>query len=146
MTTFSLAVALAAIPLLVIGQTNSRVLQASRKVIASLVALQLGVSFLMVVLIVAARQTLPITTDTLMALLLIAAALIALLSTLQWVRSGQYQHGKTATNSELSYSAKQVWIGSIFTNLVQWGSLVIAGFLFLPLSLGFLLLHSVPLC
>ena len=137
-TTFSLAVALAAIPLLVIGQTNSRVLQASRKVIASLVALQLGVSFLMVVLIVAAKQTLPITTDTLMALLLIAAALIALLSTLQWVRSGQYQHGKTAVNRELSYSAKQVWIGSIFTNLVQWGSLVIAGFFISTSELGLL--------
>ncbi|MGR5169862.1 polysaccharide biosynthesis C-terminal domain-containing protein [Vibrio owensii] len=135
---FSLIFALAAIPLLVIGQTNSRVLQASKRMISSLIALQLGVSFLMVLLIVAARPSLLITTDTWMTLLLIAAAIVALQSTLQWVRSGEYQHGKTSANSDLSYSAKQVWIGSIFTNLVQWGSLVIAGFFISTSDLGLL--------
>ncbi|WP_045496398.1 lipopolysaccharide biosynthesis protein [Vibrio hyugaensis] len=135
---FSLTLAVIAIPMLVIGQTNSRVLQASRKVIASLIALQLGVSFLMVALIVVAKQSFLITTDTLMALFLVAAAFVALQSTIQWLRSGQYQHGPTTANHELTYSAKQVWTGSIFTNLVQWGSLVIAGFFISTSELGLL--------
>lgn len=135
---FSLALALIAIPLVVIGQTNSRALQACKKVISSLVALQLGVSFLMVTLIVLSKQILAIDTDILMMLLLVAAAFIAIQSTLQWVRSGQYQHAPTVKNDSLTYSANQVWAGSIFTNLIQWGSLVVAGFFISTSELGLL--------
>ncbi|NOJ19279.1 oligosaccharide flippase family protein [Vibrio jasicida] len=135
---FSLALAIIAIPLLVIGQTNSRVLQASRKVITSLIALQLGVSFLMVALIIFAKDVYPISTDVLMVLFLVATTVVAIHSTLKWLRSGEYQHGSTKHNPELTYSANQVWVGSIFTNLVQWGSLVIAGFFISTSDLGLL--------
>ncbi len=35
-------------------------------------------------------------------------------------------------------SAKQVWVGSIFTNVLQWGSLVIAGFFISTAEIGLL--------
>ncbi len=135
----ALALALLSIPLLVIGQTNSRVLQASRRVVPSLFALQLGVSFFMVALVlVAQRAYLSIDADLLMILLVIATGAVALQSSIKWLKSDQYSHGKTEKNTELTYSAKQVWFGSIFSNLVQWGSLVIAGFFLATSDLGLL--------
>ncbi|MHA2738736.1 oligosaccharide flippase family protein [Vibrio harveyi] len=134
----ALALALLSIPLLVIGQTNSRVLQASRRVVPSLFALQLGVSFFMVALVLVAQRAYSIDADLLMILLVIATGAVALQSSIKWLKSDQYRHGKTEKNTELTYSAKQVWFGSIFSNLVQWGSLVIAGFFLATSDLGLL--------
>ncbi len=134
----ALALALLSIPLLVIGQTNSRVLQASRRVVPSLFALQLGVSFFMVALVLVAQRAYSIDADLLMILLVIATGAVALQSSIKWLKSDQYSHGKTDKNTELTYSAKQVWFGSIFSNLVQWGSLVIAGFFLATSDLGLL--------
>ncbi|EDP60478.1 polysaccharide biosynthesis C-terminal domain-containing protein [Vibrio sp. AND4] len=132
------ALALLSIPLLVIGQINSRALQASRRIIPSLFALQLGVSSLMVMLVLVAQKAYSINTDLLMVLLVIATGIIALQSTIKWLNSDQYSHGKTKQNAELVDCAKQVWLGSIFSNLVQWGSLVIAGFFLTTSDLGLL--------
>ncbi|HDM8163631.1 TPA: oligosaccharide flippase family protein [Vibrio harveyi] len=134
----ALALALLSIPLLVIGQTNSRVLQASRRVVPSLFALQLGVSFFMVALVLVAQRAYSIDADLLMILLVIATGAVALQSSIKWLKSDQYSHGKTEKNTKLTYSAKQVWFGSIFSNLVQWGSLVIAGFFLATSDLGLL--------
>ncbi len=134
----ALALALLSIPLLVIGQTNSRVLQASRRVVPSLFALQLGVSFFMVALVLVAQRAYSIDADLLMILLVIATGAVALQSSIKWLKSDQYSHGKTEKNTELIYSAKQVWFGSIFSNLVQWGSLVITGFFLATSDLGLL--------
>ncbi|MCV5918169.1 hypothetical protein OFN60_32595, partial [Escherichia coli] len=41
-------------------------------------------------------------------------------------------------NKKMVSSAKQVWVGSIFTNVLQWGSLVITGFFISTAELGLL--------
>ncbi len=134
----ALVAALLCVPFLVVGQTNSRVLQASKKVISSLFALQLGVSMLMVLFTVMLDILGKQSISNLMAALLLACVIVAVTSTFNWFSSENYCRPKTTPNLELVASAKQVWIGSIFTNILQWGSLVIAGLFISASELGLL--------
>lgn len=130
--------ALFCVPFLVLGQTNSRVLQASKNVVSSLFALQLGVSMLMfffvAVLDVVNKQNI----HSLIIALLLASVIVAAVSTFNWIKSGQYEQPDKTSNKNMTASAKQVWIGSVFSNFLQWGSLVIAGFFISTSDLGLL--------
>ncbi len=132
------ALALFCIPFMVLGQTNSRVLQASKKVVSSLFALQLGIAMLMVFFIaflsILGKQNI----NQLMGALLLATIVVAILSTFSWCNSEQFRKPNKAPSRQLMASAKQVWLGSIFSNLVQWGSLVIAGGFISASELGLL--------
>ncbi|AXT73670.1 oligosaccharide flippase family protein [Vibrio sp. dhg] len=134
----AVALALLCVPFLVLGQTNSRVLQASKKVVSSLFALQLGVSMLMVFAIAALAMFGLQSLNYLMAALLLTCVIVATTSTTNWVRSGQFRKPTSTPNLQLTASAKQVWIGSIFNNVLQWGSLVIAGFFISASEIGLL--------
>ncbi len=134
----AVGLALLCVPFLVLGQTNSRVLQASKKVISSLFALQLGVSVLMVIFIAALNLfNLSGITHFVVALLL-ACVIVASTSTVIWCRSDQFRTPTKLQDNQLLATAKQVWVGSIFNNLLQWGSLVIAGFFIAASDLGLL--------
>ncbi|HHX8558085.1 TPA: oligosaccharide flippase family protein [Vibrio diabolicus] len=126
------------IPFLVLAQTNSRVLQACRKVVSSLFALQLGVSMLMVFFVFGLDYIGQQNINNLMTALLLASMSVAVISSVNWLSSGQYQTSAFVPNKKMIASAKQVWIGSIFTNVLQWGSLVIAGFFISTAELGLL--------
>ncbi|MCE9830466.1 oligosaccharide flippase family protein [Vibrio diabolicus] len=126
------------IPFLVLAQTNSRVLQACRKVVSSLFALQLGVSMLMVFFVFGLDYIGQQNINNLMTALLLASMSVAVISSVNWLGSGQYQTSAFVPNKKMIASAKQVWIGSIFTNVLQWGSLVIAGFFISTAELGLL--------
>jgi O-antigen/teichoic acid export membrane protein len=126
------------IPFLVLAQTNSRVLQACRKVVSSLFALQLGVSMLMVFFVFGLDYIGQQNINNLMTALLLASMSVAVISSVNWLGSGQYQTSAFVPNKKMVASAKQVWIGSIFTNVLQWGSLVIAGFFISTAELGLL--------
>ncbi|TOO47834.1 oligosaccharide flippase family protein [Vibrio parahaemolyticus] len=134
----AITLALMCVPFLVLGQTNSRVLQASKMVVPSLFALQLGVSVLMVLFIMGLSTLHLQNINSLMTALLLASLIVSIASTTKWFSSGQYQKPTPTTNIELISSAKQVWIGSIFTNILQWGSIVIAGFFISTTELGLL--------
>ncbi len=135
---FAVVLALLCVPFLVLGQTNSRVLQASKKVVSSLFALQLGVSLLMVLFIAALNHFNLRDINYYLAALLLACTAVAITSTLYWCHSEQYRKPAKSPNAQLVATAKQVWIGSIFSNLLQWGSLVIAGFFIASSDLGLL--------
>ncbi|MGP8306064.1 oligosaccharide flippase family protein [Vibrio sp. YIC-376] len=134
----AVTLALFCVPFLVLGQTNSRVLQASKKVVSSLFALQLGVSLLMVIFIFAIGTSGKQSITYLMTALLLATIIVATSSTFNWRSSGQYKKPSSTPNLNLVASAKQVWIGSIFNNILQWGSLVIAGFFISAAEMGLL--------
>ena len=134
----AITLSLFCVPFLVLAQTNSRVLQASKKVVSSLFALQLGVSVLMVIFIFAVDTLGKQSINYLMAALLLATGIVATSSTINWRRSGQYTKPSATPNLNLVASAKQVWIGSIFNNILQWGSLVIAGFFISAAEMGLL--------
>jgi O-antigen/teichoic acid export membrane protein len=134
----TVTLALFCVPFIVLGQTNSRVLQASKKVVSSLFALQLGVSLLMVIFIFAANTLGKLSINYLMAALLMATIIVATASTFNWHSSGQYTKPSSTPNLNLIASAKQVWVGSIFNNILQWGSLVIAGFFISAAEMGLL--------
>ncbi len=134
----AVGLALLCVPFLVLGQTNSRVLQASKKVVSSLFALQLGVSVLMVFFIAALDLFGQRDINDFAAALLLACAIVALTSTYIWCRSDQFRKPTKSADTKLIDTAKQVWIGSIFNNLLQWGSLVIAGFFIAASELGLL--------
>ena len=134
----AVAIALLCVPFLVLGQTNSRVLQASKNVISSLFALQLGVSMLMVFFIATLALFDMQNLNYLMAALLLTCVIVATTSTVNWVRSGQFRKPTSTPNRQLAASAKQVWIGSVFNNMLQWGGLVIAGFFISASEIGLL--------
>ncbi|CAE6934466.1 hypothetical protein ACOMICROBIO_FLGHMIGD_03671 [Vibrio sp. B1FLJ16] len=135
---FTVALALLCVPLLVLGQTNSRVLQTSKRVVSSLFALQLGVAML-TFFFVAALDTLGTKSiDHLIAALLLACVIVAVSSTYSWCSSDQYRKPTPKPNLKLMASAKEIWFGSIFSNILQWGSLVIAGFFISTSELGLL--------
>ncbi|EGR0207218.1 oligosaccharide flippase family protein [Vibrio vulnificus] len=128
------------IPLIVLAQLNSYALQAIRHVTPAIFALQMGVSCFLVLFITILHFFELITLISMLLALLLSASLVALISTIQWLRSGQYSTVPlpVAHNAELTDSAKQVWIGNIFTNVIQWGSLIIAGFYLTDSDLGLL--------
>ncbi|HHF3066416.1 TPA: oligosaccharide flippase family protein [Vibrio diabolicus] len=135
---YAITLGLFCIPFLVLAQTNSRVLQACRKVVSSLFALQLGVSMLMVFFVFGLDYIGQQNINNLMTALLLASMSVAVISSVNWLGSGQYQTSAFVPNKKMVASAKQVWIGSIFTNVLQWGSLVIAGFFISTAELGLL--------
>lgn len=135
---YAITLGLFCIPFLVLAQTNSRVLQACRKVVSSLFALQLGVSMLMVFFVFGLDYIGQQNINNLMTALLLASISVAVISSVNWLGSGQYQTSAFVPNKKMVASAKQVWIGSIFTNVLQWGSLVIAGFFISTAELGLL--------
>ncbi|WP_330943135.1 oligosaccharide flippase family protein [Vibrio diabolicus] len=135
---YAITLCLLCIPFLVLAQTNSRVLQACRKVVSSLFALQLGVSMLMVIFVFALDYIGQQNINNLMTALLLTSIGVAVISSVNWLGSGQYQTSAFVPNKKMIASAKQVWIGSIFTNVLQWGSLVIAGFFISTAELGLL--------
>lgn len=135
---YAIILCLLCIPFLVLAQTNSRVLQACRKVVSSLFALQLGVSMLMVIFVFALDYIGQQNINNLMTALLLASIGVAVISSANWLGSDQYQTSAFVPNKKMVASAKQVWIGSIFTNVLQWGSLVIAGFFISTAELGLL--------
>ncbi|HHX8439614.1 TPA: oligosaccharide flippase family protein [Vibrio diabolicus] len=135
---YAITLGLFCIPFLVLAQTNSRVLQACRKVVSSLFALQLGVSMLMVFFVFGLDYIGQQNINNLMTALLLASMSVAVISSVNWLSSGQYQTSAFVPNKKMIASAKQVWIGSIFTNVLQWGSLVIAGFFISTAELGLL--------
>ncbi|HHX8485594.1 TPA: oligosaccharide flippase family protein [Vibrio diabolicus] len=135
---YAITLGLFCIPFLVLAQTNSRVLQACRKVVSSLFALQLGVSMLMVFFVFGLDYIGQQNINNLMTALLLASVGVAVISSVNWLGSGQYQTSAFVPNKKMVASAKQVWIGSIFTNVLQWGSLVIAGFFISTAELGLL--------
>ncbi len=134
----AVTLALLCVPFLVLGQTNSRVLQASKNVVSALFALQLGVSMLMVLFAVVLDIFDKNDITSLTAALLLAACIVAVISSLNWFKSGHYQKPSSPADKELVQSAKHVWIGSIFSNFLQWGGLVIAGFFISTSDLGLL--------
>ncbi|ELB2936958.1 oligosaccharide flippase family protein [Vibrio alginolyticus] len=135
---YAIILCLLCIPFLVLAQTNSRVLQACRKVVSSLFALQLGVSMLMVIFVFALDYIGQQNINNLMTALLLASIGVAVISSANWLGSDQYQTSAFVPNKKMVASAKQVWVGSIFTNVLQWGSLVIAGFFISTAELGLL--------
>ncbi|MCS0289824.1 oligosaccharide flippase family protein [Vibrio alginolyticus] len=135
---YAITLCLLCIPFLVLAQTNSRVLQACRKVVSSLFALQLGVSMLMVIFVFALDYIGQQNINNLMTALLLASIGVAVISSANWLGSDQYQTSAFVPNKKMVSSAKQVWVGSIFTNVLQWGSLVIAGFFISTAELGLL--------
>lgn len=135
---YAIILCLLCIPFLVLAQTNSRVLQACRKVVSSLFALQLGVSMLMVIFVFALDYIGQQNINNLMTALLLASIGVAVISSANWLGSDQYQTSAFVLNKKMVSSAKQVWVGSIFTNVLQWGSLVIAGFFISTAELGLL--------
>ncbi|EJL6721825.1 oligosaccharide flippase family protein [Vibrio alginolyticus] len=135
---YAIILCLLCIPFLVLAQTNSRVLQACRKVVSSLFALQLGVSMLMVIFVFALDYIGQQNINNLMTALLLASIGVAVISSANWLGSDQYQTSAFVPNKKMVASAKQVWVGSIFTNVLQWGSLVIAGFFISTTELGLL--------
>ncbi|MDF4367319.1 oligosaccharide flippase family protein, partial [Vibrio parahaemolyticus] len=135
---YAIILCLLCIPFLVLAQTNSRVLQACRKVVSSLFALQLGVSMLMVIFVFALDYIGQQNINNLMTALLLASIGVAVISSVNWLGSDQYQTSAFVPNKKMVSSAKQVWVGSIFTNVLQWGSLVIAGFFISTAELGLL--------
>ncbi|EJU9974076.1 MULTISPECIES: oligosaccharide flippase family protein [Vibrio] len=135
---YAIILCLLCIPFLVLAQTNSRVLQACRKVVSSLFALQLGVSMLMVIFVFALDYIGQQNINNLMTALLLASIGVAVISSANWLGSDQYQTSAFVPNKKMVSSAKQVWVGSIFTNVLQWGSLVIAGFFISTAELGLL--------
>ncbi|MCR9611156.1 oligosaccharide flippase family protein [Vibrio alginolyticus] len=135
---YAITLGLFCIPFLVLAQTNSRALQACRKVVSSLFALQLGVSMLMVFFVFGLDYIGQQNINNLMTALLLASMSVAVISSVNWLGSGQYQTSAFVPNKKMIASAKQVWIGSIFTNVLQWGSLVIAGFFISTAELGLL--------
>ncbi|ELA9080769.1 MULTISPECIES: oligosaccharide flippase family protein [Vibrio] len=135
---YAITLCLLCIPFLVLAQTNSRVLQACRKVVSSLFALQLGVSMLMVIFVFALDYIGQQNINNLMTALLLASIGVAVISSANWLGSDQYQTSAFVPNKKMVASAKQVWVGSIFTNVLQWGSLVIAGFFISTAELGLL--------
>ncbi|MDW1983265.1 oligosaccharide flippase family protein [Vibrio sp. 811] len=135
---YAIILCLLCIPFLVLAQTNSRVLQACRKVVSSLFALQLGVSMLMVIFVFALDYIGQQNINNLMTALLLASIGVAVISSANWLGSDQYQTSAFVLNKKMVSSAKQVWVGSIFTNVLQWGSLVIAGFFISTTELGLL--------
>ncbi|MDW2406344.1 capsular biosynthesis protein, partial [Vibrio sp. 1262-1] len=72
----AITLALMCVPFLVLGQTNSRVLQASKMVVPSLFALQLGVSVLMVLFIIGLSTLHLQNINSLMAALLLASLIV----------------------------------------------------------------------
>ncbi|GAK16766.1 LOW QUALITY PROTEIN: capsular polysaccharide synthesis enzyme CpsJ, membrane protein, export of O-antigen and teichoic acid [Vibrio sp. JCM 19053] len=134
---YAITLCLLCIPFLVLAQTNSRVLQACRKVVSSLFALQLGVSMLMVIFVFALDYIGQQNINNLMTALLLASIGVAVISSANWLGSDQYQTSAFVPNKKMVASAKQV-VGSIFTNVLQWGSLVIAGFFISTAELGLL--------
>ncbi|EOX4082113.1 oligosaccharide flippase family protein [Vibrio alginolyticus] len=135
---YAIILCLLCIPFLVLAQTNSRVLQACRKVVSSLFALQLGVSMLMVIFVFALDYIGQQNINNLMTALLLASIGVAAISSANWLGSDQYQTSAFVLNKKMVSSAKQVWVGSIFTNVLQWGSLVIAGFFISTAEIGLL--------
>ncbi|MGI3060998.1 oligosaccharide flippase family protein [Vibrio alginolyticus] len=135
---YAIILCLLCIPFLVLAQTNSRVLQACRKVVSSLFALQLGVSMLMVIFVFALDYIGQQNINNLMTALLLASIGVAVISSANWLGSDQYQTSAFVPNKKMLSSAKQVWVGSIFTNVLQWGSLVIAGFFISTAEIGLL--------
>ncbi|EJN8559072.1 oligosaccharide flippase family protein [Vibrio alginolyticus] len=135
---YAIILCLLCIPFLVLAQTNSRVLQACRKVVSSLFALQLGVSMLMVIFVFALDYIGQQNINNLMTALLLASIGVAVISSANWLGSDQYQTSAFVLNKKMVSSAKQVWVGSIFTNVLQWGSLVIAGFFISTAEIGLL--------
>ncbi|EPI4777354.1 oligosaccharide flippase family protein [Vibrio sp. 665] len=135
---YAITLCLLCIPFLVLAQTNSRVLQACRKVVSSLFALQLGVSMLMVIFVFALDYIGQQNINNLMTALLLASIGVAVISSANWLGSDQYQTSAFVPNKKMAASAKQVWVGSIFTNVLQWGSLVIAGFFISTAEIGLL--------
>ncbi|MBS9904769.1 oligosaccharide flippase family protein [Vibrio alginolyticus] len=135
---YAITLRLLCIPFLVLAQTNSRVLQACRKVVSSLFALQLGVSMLMVIFVFALDYIGQQNINNLMTALLLASIGVAVISSANWLGSDQYQTSAFVPNKKMVASAKQVWVGSIFTNVLQWGSLVIAGFFISTAEIGLL--------
>ncbi|MFH4592275.1 oligosaccharide flippase family protein [Vibrio alginolyticus] len=135
---YAITLCLLCIPFLVLAQTNSRVLQACRKVVSSLFALQLGVSMLMVIFVFALDYIGQQNINNLMTALLLASIGVAVISSANWLGSDQYQTSAFVPNKKMVSSAKQVWVGSIFTNVLQWGSLVITGFFISTAELGLL--------
>ncbi len=134
----TVVIALFCIPLLVLGQTNSRVLQASNKVISSLFALQLGVATLTFLFVAALNAFGTKNINHLVTALLLACAIVAITSTYSWCSSNQYRRTSSKPNLQLKASAREIWFGSIFSNVLQWGSLVIAGFFISAPDLGLL--------
>ncbi|EMV2916470.1 oligosaccharide flippase family protein [Vibrio alginolyticus] len=135
---YAITLCLLCIPFLVLAQTNSRVLQACRKVVSSLFALQLGGSMLMVIFVFALDYIGQQNINNLMTALLLASIGVAVISSANWLGSDQYQTSAFVPNKKMVASAKQVWVGSIFTNVLQWGSLVIAGFFISTAEIGLL--------
>ncbi|MFH0237821.1 oligosaccharide flippase family protein [Vibrio alginolyticus] len=135
---YAITLCLLCIPFLVLAQTNSRVLQACRKVVSSLFALQLGVSMLMVIFVFALDYIGQQNINNLMTTLLLASIGVAVISSANWLGSDQYQTSAFVPNKKMVASAKQVWVGSIFTNVLQWGSLVITGFFISTAEIGLL--------
>ncbi|ENP8354588.1 oligosaccharide flippase family protein [Vibrio sp. B513a] len=135
---YAITLCLLCIPFLVLAQTNSRVLQACRKVVSSLFALQLGVSMLMVIFVFALDYIGQQNINNLMTALLLASIGVAVISSANWLGSDQYQTSAFVPNKKMVASAKQVWVGSIFTNVLQWGSLVITGFFISTAEIGLL--------
>ncbi|NMV12063.1 capsular biosynthesis protein, partial [Vibrio parahaemolyticus] len=103
-----------------------------------LFALQLGVSMLMVIFVFALDYIGQQNINNLMTALLLASIGVAVISSANWLGSDQYQTSAFVPNKKMVASAKQVWVGSIFTNVLQWGSLVIAGFFISTAEIGLL--------
>lgn len=97
---YAITLCLLCIPFLVLAQTNSRVLQACRKVVSSLFALQLGVSMLMVIFVFALDYIGQQNINNLMTALLLASIGVAVISSANWLGSDQYQTSAFVPNKK----------------------------------------------